>query len=176
MFDRILPIRSTSSLARLLTRCACFVMVRCFCYHMPVGLYAIVIEHGVGTHRFCSTLFSAFDIVSFPLGRTSVLGLELGTRLPFVVWITGEIVPLSSWVWLICLAFLVWHWFDHSDSGLTKQTFRLSIYWTPAGFEPQASWFRCQHLTKVTWIHNALCCRSNRLHIVHTEHIVLHEL
>jgi len=29
--------RSTSSLARLLARCACFVMARCFCYHMPVG-------------------------------------------------------------------------------------------------------------------------------------------
>ena len=60
-------------------------MVRCFYYHMPVGLYAIVIEHGVGTHRFRSTLCSALDLVSFPLGRTSVLGLELGTRLPFVV-------------------------------------------------------------------------------------------
>jgi len=59
--------------------------VRCFYYHMPVGLYAIVIEHGVGTHRFRSTLCSALDLVSFPLGRTSVLGLELGTRLPFVV-------------------------------------------------------------------------------------------
>ena len=60
-------------------------MVRCFCYHMPVGLHAIAIEHGVGTHRFRSTLCSAFDLASFPLGRTSVLGLELGTRLPFVV-------------------------------------------------------------------------------------------
>jgi len=38
-----------------------------------------------GTHRFCPTLCSAFDIASFPLGRTSVLGLERGTRLPFVV-------------------------------------------------------------------------------------------
>jgi len=95
MFDRMLPTRSTSSLARLLTRCACFVMVRCFCYHMPVGLHAIAIEHGVGTHRFRSTLCSALDFVSFPLGRTSVLGLEIGTRLPFVVWITGEIAPLS---------------------------------------------------------------------------------
>jgi len=52
---------------------------------MPVGIYNIVIEHGVGTHRFRSTLCSALDLVSFPLGRTSVLGLELGTRLPFVV-------------------------------------------------------------------------------------------
>jgi len=42
-------------------------------------------EHGVGTHRFRSTLCSAFDIAPFPLGRTSVLVLELGTRLPFVV-------------------------------------------------------------------------------------------
>jgi len=39
----------------------------------------------MGTHRFRSTLCSALDLVSFPLGRTSVLGLELGTRLPFVV-------------------------------------------------------------------------------------------
>jgi len=90
------PTRSTSSLARLLTRCACFVMVRCFCYHMLVGLCAIATEHGVGTHRFRSTLCSAFNLVSFPLGRTSVLGLERGTRLPFALWITGEIVPLSQ--------------------------------------------------------------------------------
>jgi len=95
MFWSSTPTRSTSSLARLLTRCACFVMVRCFCYHMPAGLHAIATEHGVGTHRFCSTLCSAFDLVSFPLGRTSVLGLELGTRLPFVVRITDEIAPLS---------------------------------------------------------------------------------
>jgi len=40
------------SLARLLTRCACFVMVRYSCYHMPVGLYNIVIEHAVGTQLF----------------------------------------------------------------------------------------------------------------------------
>jgi len=89
------PTRSTSSLVRLLTRCACFVMVRCFCYHMPVGLCAIVTEHGVGTHHFRSTLCFAFDLVSFPLGRTSVLGLERGTRIPFVVRITDEIAPLS---------------------------------------------------------------------------------
>jgi len=56
-------------------------MVRYSCYHMPVGLYNIVIEHGVGTHRFRSTLCSGLDLVSFPLGRTSILGLELGTRL-----------------------------------------------------------------------------------------------
>jgi len=70
-------------------------MVRCSCYHMPAGLCTIVTEHGVGTHRFCSTLCSGLDRVSFPLGRTSVLGLELRTRLRFVGWITGEIVPLS---------------------------------------------------------------------------------
>jgi len=51
------------------------------CYHMPVGLYNIVIEHGVGTQRFRSTLRSALDLVSFLAGRTSALGLELGTRL-----------------------------------------------------------------------------------------------
>jgi len=56
-------------------------MVIYSCYHMPVGLYNIMIEHGVGTHRFHSTLCSALDLVSFPLGRTSVLGLEFGTRL-----------------------------------------------------------------------------------------------
>jgi len=89
------PTRSTSSLARLLARCACFVMVRFFCCHMPAGIYNIATERGVGTHRFRSTLCSALDRASFPLGRTSVLGLELGTRLPFVVWITGEIMPLS---------------------------------------------------------------------------------
>jgi len=83
------------SLARLLTWCACFVMVRNSCYHMPVGLYNIVIEHVAGTRRFRSTICSALDLVSFPWGRTSVLGLELGTQLWFVDWITGEIIPLS---------------------------------------------------------------------------------
>jgi len=34
-----------------------------------------------GNSHFRSTLCSALDLVSFPLGRTSVLGLELGTRL-----------------------------------------------------------------------------------------------
>jgi len=48
-----------------------------------------------GNCRFRSTLCSAFDLASFPLGRTSVLGLELGTRLPFVVWTKDEITPLS---------------------------------------------------------------------------------
>jgi len=75
----ILPMRLTSSLARLLTRCACFVMVRCTCCHMPVGLYNVVVEHAVGTQLFRSTQCSGFDLVSFPLERTSVLGLELGT-------------------------------------------------------------------------------------------------
>jgi len=41
-----------------------------------------------GTHRgnshFRSTLCSALDLVSFPSGRTSVLGPELGTPLRFV--------------------------------------------------------------------------------------------
>jgi len=37
-----------------------------------------------GNSHFCSTLCSALDLVSFPSGRTSVLGLELGTRLRFV--------------------------------------------------------------------------------------------
>jgi len=51
---------------------------------MPVGLCNIVIEHDVRTHRFRSTLCSGLDLVSFPLGRTSDLGLKLGTRLRFV--------------------------------------------------------------------------------------------
>jgi len=49
-----------------------------------------------GNSHFRSTLCSALDLVSFPSGRTSVLGLELGTRLRFVDWITGEIAPLSG--------------------------------------------------------------------------------
>jgi len=75
------PTRLTSSLARLLTRHTCFVMNRYTCYHMPVGSHNVVTEHGVGTHRFRSTLCSALDLVSFPLRRTSALGLELGTGL-----------------------------------------------------------------------------------------------
>ena len=93
-----IPTRSTSSLARLLARCACFIMVTCSCHHMPVGSCNIVTEHRVRTQRFRSTLRSGLDLVSFPSGRTSALGLELGTRLWFVGWITGEIalVPLSE--------------------------------------------------------------------------------
>jgi len=34
-----------------------------------------------GNSHFRSALCSALDLVSLPLGRTSVLGLELGTRL-----------------------------------------------------------------------------------------------
>jgi len=48
-------------------------MVSYTCYHKPVGLYNIVIEQGVGTQRFRSNLCSGFDLVSFPLGRTSAL-------------------------------------------------------------------------------------------------------
>ena len=70
-------------------------MVRCTCYHMPIGLYNIVMEHGMGTQRFRSNLCSRFNLVSFPLGCTLVLGLELGTRLWFVDWVMDEIVPLS---------------------------------------------------------------------------------
>jgi len=58
-----------------------FVMVRHSCYHMPVGLCNIMIEHGVGTQRFRSTLCSGLDLVSFPSVLTLALGLELGTRL-----------------------------------------------------------------------------------------------
>ena len=90
-----IPTRLTSWLARLLTRCACFIIVRYTCYHMPIGLYNIMIEHGVGTQRFRSNLCSGFDLVSFPLWCTLVPGLELGTRLWFVDWITDEIVLLS---------------------------------------------------------------------------------
>jgi len=65
------------------------------CYHMPVGLHNIVTEHSVGTQRFHSTLRSGLDLVFFLSGHTSALGLELGTRLWFVDWITGEIAPMS---------------------------------------------------------------------------------
>jgi len=37
-----------------------------------------------GNSHFRSTLCSALDLVSFPSGRTSVLGLELRTRLRLV--------------------------------------------------------------------------------------------
>jgi len=105
------------SLARLITRCASFVMNRYTCYHMPVGLYNIVIEHGVGTHCFRSTLCSALDLVSFPSGRTSALGQELGTRLWFVDWITGEIVPLSCCYSLLRYSLIIFTEFTQSDQN-----------------------------------------------------------
>jgi len=103
-------------------------MVRYSYYHMPVGLYNIVIEHGVGTHRFRSTLCSGLDLVSFPLGRTSVLGLELGTRLWFVGWITDEIVPLSRTLlpsgrgWL--LRWLLWRRHLELNDELSELAFQ----------------------------------------------------
>jgi len=58
-----------------------------------------VVQHRDRTRRgnshFRSTLCSALNLVSFPSGRTSVLGLELGTWLWFAGCITGEIAPLS---------------------------------------------------------------------------------
>jgi len=71
-------------------------MVRCSYYHMPVWLHNIVMEHGVGTHRFHSKHVPDLDLASLSLGRTLDLGLELGLRPWFVAWITGEIVPLSK--------------------------------------------------------------------------------
>jgi len=47
-----IPMRSTSSLARLLTRCACFAIATCSCCHKSVGLHSIVTEHRVTTHHF----------------------------------------------------------------------------------------------------------------------------
>jgi len=55
-------------------------MVKCTCHHKPVGLHNIVMEHGVETHRFRSTLRSGLDLESFPSGGTLVLVQELGTR------------------------------------------------------------------------------------------------
>jgi len=43
-----------------------------------------------GKHHFVPILCSGSNLVSFPLGCTVVPGLELGTRLWFVDWITDE--------------------------------------------------------------------------------------
>jgi len=64
--------------------------VRMFCHgEMLLSPHARrIVQHRDGTRRgnsnFRSTLCSALDLVSFPSGRTSVLGPELGTRLRFV--------------------------------------------------------------------------------------------
>jgi len=34
-------------------------------------------------------------------------------------------------------------------SIVQRKTLLLGFYWNPAGLEPAASWFRCEHLTKV---------------------------
>jgi len=73
------PMRLSSPLARLLTRCACFVIVTCSCRHKSVGLHNIVLERGVGTHHFVPFLCSGFDLVSCSLGCTAVPGPELMT-------------------------------------------------------------------------------------------------
>jgi len=50
-----------------------------------------------GKHHFVPILCSGSNLAFFPLGCTAVPGLELGTRLLFVDWITDEITPLSMW-------------------------------------------------------------------------------
>jgi len=61
--------------------------VRMFCHGETLLLPHArrIVQHCDRTRRgnshFRSTFCSALDLVSFPLGRTSVLGLELGTRL-----------------------------------------------------------------------------------------------
>jgi len=78
------PTRSTSSLARLLTRCACFVMVRHSCHHMPIGLHNIVMEHVVGT------------LISDPLCVPHwILCLLLQGAHQFLVWNSGH--DSDSW-------------------------------------------------------------------------------
>ena len=127
------PTRSTSSLARLPTRCACFVMVMCSCHHMPVGLHNIVMEHGVGTHRFCSTSCSALDLASFPLGCTSVLGLEFGIQFWFVDWITGEIAPLSCWLTGDGLA--SWNWVAKCLTPISRLVWpAFGLHWSVVAF------------------------------------------
>ena len=90
------PTRSTSSLARLITWCTCFVIATCACYHKSMGLCNIVMEHGVGTPSFVPLECSAFDLSSCSLGCTAVPCLELGTQLMFLDWITDEMAPLST--------------------------------------------------------------------------------
>mgnify|MGYP007080228534 CR=1 FL=1 len=89
------PMRLTFPLARLLTRCACFVIVTCSCCCRSARLHNVVTEHGVGTQHLVLFLCSGFNPVSSSLWCTAVLGLELGTRLWFVDWITDEIALLS---------------------------------------------------------------------------------
>jgi len=78
------PTRLTSSLARLIARCTCFVIVMCSCCHTSTGTCTIVTEHGVGTQCFVPFLCSGFDLASLSLGCTAVPGLELGTRIGFL--------------------------------------------------------------------------------------------
>jgi len=83
------------SLVRLIAWCACFVIVTSVCYHQSVGTHNIVIEHVVETQLIVSIKCSRLDRTSCSLGCTSVPGLELVSRLEFLGWIMGEIMPLS---------------------------------------------------------------------------------
>jgi len=129
-----IPTRLTSSLARLLAWCASFDMVRCTCCHLPVGMCNIVTEHGVGTHRFRSNLCCRFHLVSFPLGHTSTLGLELGTQLWFVDWITDEIVSLSVQTVFCCFAASFKLLLLVTGAGAKAGTFSLQAEKHPSNF------------------------------------------
>jgi len=89
------PTRPTSSLARLITWCTCFVIVTHCCYHKSVGMRNIVMQHIVETQLFVPFLCSGFDLASCSLGCTLVPGLELGAPLGFLDCITDEIGPVS---------------------------------------------------------------------------------
>jgi len=47
-------------------------------------------------------------------------------------------------------------------SIVQRRTLLLGFYWNPTELELRSSWFRCEHLTKVIWIHIALRYSSKR--------------
>jgi len=68
------------SLARLTAWCVCFIIATHSCHHKSTGMHNIMMEHGVGTHHFILFHCSEFDLVSFSLGFTAVLGTHKHER------------------------------------------------------------------------------------------------
>jgi len=100
-----IPTRLTSSLARLITRCAGFVIAMHSCYHKPAGMYNIVMANGMGTHHFVPFLCSRSDILFLGMHSSSrsrtrdttlIRGLNHGWNRTFITFVTTMLEPMET--------------------------------------------------------------------------------
>jgi len=93
-----IPTMSTSSLARLITWSACFVIVTCSCHHKSIGIHNIVTQHRVQFELNVSFPSHVPDSIlhlcpwdhsssrSRTRDTTRILGLNHGWNCTFVSW------------------------------------------------------------------------------------------